>query len=167
MSVNTKLSNITSSDTAAINPALFKELESLIQTLKNSQRCFAEAASLVNSSQLRNVFEKIELERTIFMQVVANSINRTDLISGEHSYRADIAWFSSIMINNVSKREFDLEVLSLCIQCEKLLYQEYKALIRLRAKQQIFVFLDKQQLKLEKTSEQLQGFYRNLKSLMA
>lgn len=166
MSVHNKTPQASTGDLTAISPALFKELESLIQDLKNNQRCFAEAATLINSSQLRNLFVKIELERTIFMQVIAQAINRTDLILGEHGYSADIAWFSSIIVGDVSKNEFDFEVLSRCMQCETTLYQNYKRVMELRAKERIFVFLDKQKFSLDKTDEQLEALYLNLETLV-
>lgn len=166
MSIHKKTFKAKTGDTSAINPALFKELESLIQDLKNNQRCFAEAASLVNSSQLRNLFEKIELERTIFMQTIATAIHRTDLVLGERSYGADIAWFSSIMIHNISKNAFDFEVLSRCMQCEKTLYQAYKQLMDLRAKERVFVFLDKQKFSLDRTNQQLKTLHIKLDPLL-
>ena len=144
-----------SSSLSSINPALFKELESLIQGLKNSQRCYADAASLVNSSELRNFFEKVELERTVFMEKMAISIDRLELISGKRSHGADVVWFSSVEVNNVSKEEFDLGVLSRCMQCEEVIHQAYNSAIRLREDDKIFTFLDNQFASLQRASQQL------------
>ena len=166
MSVHKKTPKIKTGDSTAINPTLFKELESLIQDLKNNQRCFAEAAALVNSSQLRNLFEKIELERTIFMGVIAKAIERTDLISGGRSYNVNVAWFSSIIVNEVSKDQFDFEVLERCIQCEETTYQFYELIMDLRAKEKIFIFLDKQKSSLDRTAQQLKSLHLNLETLL-
>ncbi len=166
MPTHKTIPKVKTGDSTAINPTLFTELKSLIQDLKNNQRCFAEAASLVNSSQLRNLFEKIELERTIFMGVIAKAIERTDLILGKHGYGADVVWFSSVEVNNVSKEEFDLGVLSRCMQCEETTYQSYKRVMNLRAQEKIFVFLDKQKFSLDKTAQQLKGLHLNLEALL-
>ena len=144
---------------SSVNPALFKEIESLIQGLKNSQRCYADAASLVNSSELRNFFEKIELERTVFMEKMAKSINRLELISGKRSHGADVVWFSSVEVNNVSKEEFDLGVLLRCMQCEEVIHQAYSSVITLREDDKIFVFLDNQFASLNRTSQHLNKLY--------
>lgn len=143
--------------TISINPALFKEVESLIQALKNNQRCYAEAASLVNSSELRNFFEKIELERTIFMEKVGRFIERLDLVSGKSGHDTDVIWFSSIEVHNVSKSEFDSGILVRCLQCEEVLHQAYDGVIDLRGDEKIFRFLDEQKVSLENTKKRLQA----------
>lgn len=140
----------------SINPAMFKEIESLIQALKNNQRCYAEAASLINSSELRNYFEKIELERTIFMEKIGRFIERLDLISGKSGHDTDVIWFSSIEVHNVSKSEFDSGILVRCLQCEEVLHQAYDGAIDLRGDEQIFRFLDEQKVSLENTKKRLE-----------
>jgi len=152
-----------SSSDSLINPALFKELESLIQGLKNNQRCYADAASLVNSSELRNFFEKIELERTVFMEKTAKSIDRLELISGKRSHGADVVWFSSVEVSNVSKEEFDFGILLRCIQCEKVIHQAYSNAIEVRGDNKIFVFLDNQQASLHRASQRLNSLHNKFK----
>ncbi len=153
-----------SSSANSINPALFKELESLIQGLTNNQRCYADAASLVNSSELRNFFEKIELERTVFMEKLAKSLDRLELVSGKRSHGADVVWFSSVEVSNVSKEEFDYGILLRCMQCEEVIHQAYSNAIEVRKDDKIFVFLDNQQASLYRASKRLQALHTKFKS---
>ena len=159
-----KIESLNTLDPGTLNPGLFKEVEVLIQALKNNQRCYAEAASLVNSSQLRNFFEKIELERTIFMEKIARFIERIDLISGKSGHDADVIWFASVEVSNVSKNDFDLSIVQRCLQCEDVLQQNYDTIVELRGNERIFRFLDEQRIRLESTEEQLKAFQIQFKS---
>lgn len=134
---------------------LYHEVESLIQNLKNNQRCYAEAASLVNSSELRNFFEKIELERTVFMEKIAKAIGRLDLITGVSGHGADVVWFASIEVNGKSMAEFDRDILSRCIRCEESIHQAYLSAMIAKTDDQQFGFLNSQHARLQKASTEL------------
>jgi len=152
------------SDSTYANIVLDRKVESLIQDLKNSQRCYAEAASLVNSSQLRNFFEKIELERTMFMEKVAISVERLDLVSGRSGHSADVVWFASVEITNVSKEEFDMGILLRCLQCEQAIHQAYKSVFDVREDRKLYPFLLSQQVSLEKSRQHLLKLKKQLEA---
>lgn len=138
------------------NIVLDKKVESLIQDLKNCQRCYAEAANLVNSSQLRNTFEKIQLERTIFMEEIAKSLQRLDLVSGLIGHSADVVWFASVEVTNISRNDFDLEILARCLRCEEAIAQAYESVLDFRKDRTIYPFLVRHKLDLEKSEQKLQ-----------
>lgn len=139
-------------------PRFYLEVESLIQSLKNNQRCYAEAASLVNSSELRNFFEKIELERTIFMEKIAKAIGRLDLITGVSGHGADVVWFASIEVNGKSMTEFDRAILSRCTSCEEGIHQAYISTLGTKPMKLQFGFLDSQYVRLQTVRTELSQF---------
>jgi len=95
-----------------------------IKALKNSQHCYAQAATLVNASELRNFFEKIELQRAMLVHQGVKAIGPI-----KANYDIDAVWFTSMDINNMSKQEFDLDIIIRCLMSEETLQKNYETIL--------------------------------------